>query len=310
MSFENVDWLSSFHEDIISHILSLMPLKSAVQTSILSKRWRYSWILVKYLDFDDINPFHDLNLLSTFVDRVLDLRKVSQVKLFRLRFSELNLQKTLNVSKWINEAVRLNVSELDIPVTLLELPLDLFTCKTLTKLRLKLGGRDYDVLEFPSSVNLPCLKALDIVVFSNPTVNAFNLIRGSPILETLSLQVSWRTEEEEYNFNIPTLKNLRLFTPKCASVTYKVILNLPNLEHLFVGGIFNSLFVIENLPSVVSVIFSFSFVYAGNSLADLLKGISGAKSLSLVTRYTVSSLFEDYFQCADFVSPLWMILLL
>ncbi|KAM0017032.1 putative F-box domain-containing protein [Helianthus debilis subsp. tardiflorus] len=50
---ENVDdRLSMLPEDILALILSLMPTKYAVQTSILSKRWRYTWTFVTNLDFD------------------------------------------------------------------------------------------------------------------------------------------------------------------------------------------------------------------------------------------------------------------
>lgn len=36
------DRISSLPEDVLSHILSLMPNNFAVQTSILSTRWKYS----------------------------------------------------------------------------------------------------------------------------------------------------------------------------------------------------------------------------------------------------------------------------
>ncbi|KAM0007030.1 putative F-box domain-containing protein [Helianthus debilis subsp. tardiflorus] len=50
---ENVDdRLSMLPEDILSRILSLMPTKYAVRTSVLSKRWRYTWTSVTNLDFD------------------------------------------------------------------------------------------------------------------------------------------------------------------------------------------------------------------------------------------------------------------
>lgn len=276
---ENVDRLSSLPEEVVSHILSLMPTKFAVRTSILSKRWRYSWTLVHNLDFDDSHPVYGLDCFSKFVDRVLDLCKTPQVKLFRLCFLEIWVRRS-NVSKWINEAVRLNVCELDIQVILLELPISLFTCKTLTKLRLDCGVFDLDVWNCPSPVDLPCLKTLDIVVSKEPSASAFKLIRGCPVLESLSLHVTWRNDEEEYNFNIPTLKRLKLTTGKCVSVINKVVLNLPNLEYLFVDGILCSLFVMEDLSSLVEATVSYFEVRFSDMLVELLKGISGAKSIS------------------------------
>ncbi|KAF5757153.1 putative F-box domain, leucine-rich repeat domain superfamily, F-box-like domain superfamily [Helianthus annuus] len=58
-SDDNVDdRLSMFPEEITLHILSLMPTKYAVRTSILSKRWRYRWMFVTNLDFDDYHPIN------------------------------------------------------------------------------------------------------------------------------------------------------------------------------------------------------------------------------------------------------------
>ncbi|KVH97371.1 F-box protein At4g09920-like [Cynara cardunculus var. scolymus] len=284
-TIENVDRVSSLPEEVVSHILSQMPMKFAVRTSILSKRWRYSWTLVHNLDFDDFHPVYGLDCFSKFVDGVLELCKTPEVILFRLCFSEIWVRRS-SASKWINEAVRLNVRELDIQVILLELPISLFTCKTLTKLRLDCGVFDLDVWNCPSPVALPCLKTLDIAVSREPSASAFKLIHGCPVLESLSLQVLWRNDEEEYNFNIPTLKRLRLITMKCVSVINKVVLNLPNLEYLFVGGILCSLFVMVDLSSLVKARVSYFEVRFSDMLVELLKGISGAKSISWSTSTT------------------------
>ncbi|KAM0010245.1 putative F-box domain-containing protein [Helianthus debilis subsp. tardiflorus] len=132
---ENVeDRLSGLPEEIHSHILSLMPTKFTVRTSILSKRWRYSWMFVTNLDFDDVHtdPIR-------IVDRALESYQMSQVELFRLHFSKIRALES-KVSSWIDWAVRFNVRELDIHVIRLELPLSLLTCKTLTKLSIGLSG--------------------------------------------------------------------------------------------------------------------------------------------------------------------------
>lgn len=108
---------------------------------------------------------------------------------------------------------------------LVELPSGLFTLKSLKLLKLHANDFQFDVvdaLKFPSSVNLPSLKTLDIYSLGKPPVNAFKLIHGCPILENLSLTVSWCSDEEEYVFNIPTLKRLKLDTPDCSSVTTKL----------------------------------------------------------------------------------------
>ncbi|KAJ0435475.1 putative FBD domain, leucine-rich repeat domain superfamily, F-box-like domain superfamily [Helianthus annuus] len=276
------DRLSGLPEDTISHILSLMPTKFAVRTSILAKRWRYSWMGVTNLDFDDIHPFYNTKILSKFVDRVMENCKSSQLGLLRLHFSRKQVKRE-SVSSWIDKAVRLNVSELDIQVLTFELPLSLFTCKTLTKLRIGEENLKSRVWECPCPVNLPSLKTLDIVVFNNPFVNAFELIRGCPILENLSLEVFIQLDEEEdYIFNIPTLKRLKLIVQKVFSwVTKKVVLNVPNLEYLYVGGKLGSIFIMEDLSSLVEASTSFRCLQSDDMWLEFLKGISGVKSLSI-----------------------------
>lgn len=250
-------------------------------------------MLVKSLDFDELYAIHDLDCLCKFIDRALELRKASQVKLFRLRLSYKtyklpfgNKRKALPESsmlKWISEAIGLHVCELDIRYRKQELPLSLFTCKTLTKLNLSVG---YVGLKFPSFVNLPCLKFLVIDIFRKPPPNTFEFIHGCPILESLTLYVVWHNDDEEYNFNIPTLKILNLHNMKRSSVINKVVLNVPKLEHLFVGGTVCSLFVMEDLPPFIEVKVSFSW-FVDHPWLELLKGISGARSLSLVMPHKV-----------------------
>ncbi|KAK9074366.1 hypothetical protein SSX86_006964 [Deinandra increscens subsp. villosa] len=284
---DNVDdRLSMLPDDILSQILSRMPSTFAVRTSVLSKRWRYSWMLVTIIDFDDqyVHRIGGLYSFITFVDRVLELCKTSHViNLFRLRLSEI-FPKESRVLKWIEKAVRLNVRELDLQVHTLRFPVSLFACQALTKLRLECRRvYDYDLSE--CRVNLPCLKTLEMVGFVNSYADIFKLISGSPVLESLSFEVRWRPHLDETDciFNIPTLKRLKITSPSLANRSNRVVLNVPNLEYLFVGGELDSLFVTENVSSLVEACVSFSYIRFVQCPLwfNLLKGLSGVKSLSV-----------------------------
>ncbi|KAI7742670.1 hypothetical protein M8C21_027813, partial [Ambrosia artemisiifolia] len=281
---ENVDdRLSGLPEDILSHILSLMPTKFAVRTSVLSKRWRCSWMCVTNLDIDGIDHNHSVDGFSKFVDRVLQCCKTSRLRSVRLRCCNEVISKS-SVSSWIDKVVRLNVCELDLQLVVHQLPLSMLTCKTLTKLRLDVSACKYSVWECPSRVNLPCLKTLDIVVYSNPFDNAFKLVYGCPMLESLSLEVAWCDHRGDYVFKIPTLKRLKLTLLKCGYAVNRVVLHVPNLEYLYVGGMLGSWFVVEDLSSLVEACVSFDCEVSSEvTLLDLwgefLKGISGVKSL-------------------------------
>ncbi|KAJ0509751.1 putative F-box domain, leucine-rich repeat domain superfamily, F-box-like domain superfamily [Helianthus annuus] len=64
------DRLSSLPDDLIHKILSFVGIKLAVETSVLSSRWRYIWTSMPCLNFST-KDFHTLPKFSTFVKRVL-----------------------------------------------------------------------------------------------------------------------------------------------------------------------------------------------------------------------------------------------
>ena len=49
---EEVDRISDLLNDILCHIVSFIPTKYCVATSVLSTRWRYLWTFVPVLNFD------------------------------------------------------------------------------------------------------------------------------------------------------------------------------------------------------------------------------------------------------------------
>ncbi|KAJ0669128.1 putative F-box domain, FBD domain, leucine-rich repeat domain superfamily [Helianthus annuus] len=291
MSFvsENVDdRLSMLPGEILARILSLMPTKYAVRTSNLSKRWRYNWTLVTNFDFDDSHErLFDSNIFIEFVDRVFKFCKTSHLKLFRLHILTYFVLCS-SASNWIDKAIRLNVCELDICVIFPEFPSSLFTCKTLTNLRLDFSVCDCSISEFPSLINLPCLKTLYIAGYYSP--ENFKLIHGCPVLESLFLEVSCFNDEEVCTFNIPTLKRLKLIHRSTSINKNKIVLRVPKLEYLFVGGILCSVFVMEDVSSLVEASIqcwtsTFNYLWA-----DLLNKIRGVQNLSV----------EDF----PFISPL------
>ncbi|KAJ0430547.1 putative F-box domain, FBD domain, leucine-rich repeat domain superfamily [Helianthus annuus] len=274
--------LNRLPEVILLHILSLMPTKSAVQTSILSKSWRYRWTLVTNLDFyyNGRHPSDERSFIK-FVARVLNSCKTSQVKLFRLHLLCPKV-RSLCVSKLIDKAVRLNVHELDIVSPKLDFPLSMFTCKTLTKLRITHKFNHYYNWVCPSSVYLPCLKTIDIARYSSSIINVFKLIHGCPVLESLSLEIAKHNNEGDYIFNIPTLKRLKLiFRSRTNYVINKVVLRVPNLEYLFVGGVLHSLFVMEDLSSLVGASIACYKGMVSDMWFELLNEIRGVQNLSI-----------------------------
>ncbi|XP_023748224.1 F-box/FBD/LRR-repeat protein At1g13570 [Lactuca sativa] len=69
---QNSDRISALPQDTTEKILTLMPLRHAIRTSILSKKWRYCWTRIPKLVFDD----NLVNLSSRSGNKELDKYKL------------------------------------------------------------------------------------------------------------------------------------------------------------------------------------------------------------------------------------------
>ncbi|PWA80423.1 F-box/RNI-like superfamily protein [Artemisia annua] len=207
---------------------------------------------------------HILSLMPT-KDAVFELNKTSQVNKFRMHYVNWRVEGDI-ISKWISKVVALYVCELDIRVFNTDLR-SMYNCKTLIKLRVHFSRMDYAFKGSPSSVNLPSLKTLEIVVGNRGCGSLFEFISGCPILENLSLEISTYCWKKDYNIKIPTLKrlNLKLSTYKLES-TYNFCLNVPNLEYLSVDGFLCSFFEMEDLSSLVEKVVRSWNIYALRSI--------------------------------------------
>lgn len=164
------DRISNLPDALLCHILSFLPTKFALATSILSKRWRYLWKSVPILDFDDdllLNrnaatpaELEERTIMFlNFVDRVLFHSDVSSVQKFRLLYYGSRLD---SVYSWICTALGRRVQELDLNFIMLhgdiELPPMSFISKTLVVVKLWHAI----FLDIPSTVWLPSLKILHL----------------------------------------------------------------------------------------------------------------------------------------------------
>ena len=172
----NIKSLGSLPEEVLRHILSFLPAKDAVRTSVLSKRWEFLWVSIPNLDFErytsDRSKLVETELLMNFVDRTLCVRDSSVIKRFALSCDVLFDHDASRVYTCISTAVNHNVQELNIDIDIRDfdvvfsLPSCLFTCKTLTSLYLNMWSR---ILKLPTTICFSNLKILTIeyLTFSN-----------------------------------------------------------------------------------------------------------------------------------------------
>ncbi|XP_038691302.1 F-box/FBD/LRR-repeat protein At5g56420-like [Tripterygium wilfordii] len=172
--------ISKLPDGILQRILSFLPTKDAVKTSLLSRRWEYLWTSIPNLEFKEDRPSDNF---MPFVDRAISLH-ISDIKKFTLESYEGGDEPC--IKRLIAAVVRRNVEELHIdtdePQEPLQLPQCLFVSASLTRLDLSICC----TLKFPPSISLSSLKHLrfEYITFTND-VSTQRFFSGCPALETI-----------------------------------------------------------------------------------------------------------------------------
>ncbi|XP_057444870.1 F-box/FBD/LRR-repeat protein At3g14710-like [Lotus japonicus] len=108
------DMISNLPDFIIGRILSLLPTKDAVRTSVLSKNWTYKWTFITDLHFEDKGRYSNRivrrSLFLSFVHRVLLYLNSSSIQSFSLTISE--KYEPCHVDHWISAVVSRRVKKL------------------------------------------------------------------------------------------------------------------------------------------------------------------------------------------------------
>ncbi|KAJ3688199.1 hypothetical protein LUZ61_017363 [Rhynchospora tenuis] len=187
MRAENSDRISNLPDSLLVEILSWLDAWEAVQTCILSKRWRSLWTFVPYLYFDFADFGDDAEWFNNFVSSFLRLRDdATNVHTFTLRYSvprDTDVDDLVNA--WILYALDHKVKNLEVDFfrkRCRHLPDCLFTCASLDSLHLNC----YNHIE-PHFVCLPKLRFLSLYGVFMPYDSMQKIISGSPSLETLCM---------------------------------------------------------------------------------------------------------------------------
>ncbi|KAL2546305.1 F-box/FBD/LRR-repeat protein [Forsythia ovata] len=208
MDFEQ-DLISDLPQSIIETILTKLPIKDAVRTSILSSKWRYKWATLTQLAFDDkcVTLCNDRaiveNNLANFITRFLFLH---DGPIHKFSLSTSYLQSSYDIVQWL-----LFLSRKDIKELVLELgegewfraPSCLFSCKKLTRLELVRCELDPP----PCFKGFFCLKYLNLQQVLIPPDDIECLIASCPLLESLTLSYF---DSLELTVSAPNLKHLIL----------------------------------------------------------------------------------------------------
>ncbi|KAF9592101.1 hypothetical protein IFM89_011939, partial [Coptis chinensis] len=194
----NKDRISVLPEALFHYVFFFMDMRDVVQTSLLSKRFRYLWLSTPYLNFGSesrecqcpafyrctycIKEWHHF---VDFVDRVLLLHGSSNISKFKIYYN-LDLEAT-HVKMWLIATLGRNDEELYIDTfghDSLDLSHKSFTLKV-RELRLS-----YRQINFPFSTWIVArLKNLELVSVKFTVGNANEELRlNCPVLEILKMR--------------------------------------------------------------------------------------------------------------------------
>ncbi|CAK8577883.1 unnamed protein product [Lathyrus sativus] len=167
---EDKDRLSDLPECIILHILSFLSAQHAVQTCVLSTRWKHLWKRIPTIRLSSYE-FRTLKKFSVYLSKILSLRDTSTAlhafDLFRHRDIEHQLLKKFLkfVFSHNSHLQQLGISLCADSGLILSC---VSSCRALTSLKLSLHPRGRELKEtlFPKSLNLPLLASLDLTNFA------------------------------------------------------------------------------------------------------------------------------------------------
>ncbi|KAK9667290.1 hypothetical protein RND81_14G245600 [Saponaria officinalis] len=117
------DRISELPDEILVDCLSLLDMKSAAQTSIISRRWRYLWSHLSTLDFDHAlmypeefesfwkNEKYKTSKYFAWINQVVSVHRGTSIDKFRVR-SRYFISYVTQFDKWVEFALFKRVKEL------------------------------------------------------------------------------------------------------------------------------------------------------------------------------------------------------
>ncbi|CAA7062550.1 unnamed protein product [Microthlaspi erraticum] len=274
-----MDKIIGFSDDeLLIKILTYLPTKDSVRTSVLSKQRKFLWMRVPKLEYDDTTLYSKIlqsnckgentrtaSLLSEsqrmwyFIDKNLELHRSPVMESLCLTLCTKPFQAK-DITSWVALAVSRSVRELRInffrshgePKALL--PSSLYTCKSLVTLKLQ-----HNVLvDVPDVVCLPSLKTLQLIRLAYADEGSLQrLISSSPVLEDLVVHhvkklvviipslLSLSFELEEAEISVVEFRNIKKLLNAVTSVKRLSLHLFWHNEEVVYGGdmdfVFNEL---------------------------------------------------------------------
>uniref|UniRef100_A0A5B6ZHD4 F-box domain-containing protein n=1 Tax=Davidia involucrata TaxID=16924 RepID=A0A5B6ZHD4_DAVIN len=185
------DIISNLPSNVIENILMCLPIRDAVRTCVLSSKWRYNWVKLPQLVFDDM--FWKIlgeNQLSTKKKLLVNMYQVFLLHngpILKFTLSISGLESCSEIDQFILVVSRNGVQEFTLRIWNGEhhkLPLSFFSCLLLTHLNLR-------TCVFEPPPTFEGFSRLTSLVFYEVLISAdtlASLISSCPLLDQLSLE--------------------------------------------------------------------------------------------------------------------------
>ncbi|XP_004295166.1 PREDICTED: F-box/FBD/LRR-repeat protein At1g13570-like [Fragaria vesca subsp. vesca] len=261
-----LDRISNLPSGIMEKILSCLPLKDTVRTSVLSSQWRYKAAMLQHLVFDyQCRSAHSDTTFADIVDHVL-LAHIGPIHKFELTLDHF---ASKDMDRWILHLSRNSIKEFILrhwgrPY---KIPSCLFSCQDIISLELSCC-----LLEPPPTFKgFRGLKSLhfDRVFFAQDVFE--HLIISCPLLESLTLIY-------------------------CDSFSHLMI-DAPNLKFLYVRGSFKDVLLVNtsNLVDVSIGLEDFEFYVSqrqvSKSSSNLVKILSCLPQVQKLDFFCCSTMY-------------------
>ncbi|EYU21646.1 hypothetical protein MIMGU_mgv1a008407mg [Erythranthe guttata] len=284
---DGIDRISNLPNEILCHILSLMPVKYAVGTSILSTKWKNLFPLIPNLRLrlDDSLLLHPetppiVYLVSfiKFVDRLLNITLLDAPSL-----------------QWISSALRLKIRRMDIRIRRLRFPKfifdSLYGCN-ITSLNILFDFADNALV---CRFNLPNLHMLSVQCMKFVHLNI--LVASCPVLEYLVLNSCICQPGRVLRISVPSLKALKVISAVHAFQS-EFEIDAPNLEYINYEGFLVKSYKVTRMRSLRIARFELDETFvqypfdAGEKAFELARSFAGAEKYWMSKQFiTVRAFF-------------------
>ncbi|KAG7650547.1 F-box-like domain superfamily [Arabidopsis thaliana x Arabidopsis arenosa] len=173
------EFISNLPDEILGKILSLLPTKLGVSTSVLSKRWRNLILLVDNFDLEDSST----SGFSAFLEQTVARLNTCPIKRLSLNGRHYRFS---SADSWISTALERGCLELHLQSQYLDT--GILSSNTLVKLTLSDQIYLQGLVPHDGTVFFPALKTLSLgAVVADRDVYEW-LISGCPVLDELSIR--------------------------------------------------------------------------------------------------------------------------